>query len=382
MIRKYIKYILPVLAVVMFTFAVVHVARTQQTKPQANPPVEPPRSPFGTNVSGAGIVEAQSENISIGSSLPGVVTRVRVKVNYQVRGPLQPFQVAWIAWGPIVLVPTDGPRLGDPLFELDDRQLRAELRYRQANLDNARSQLAKLEQMPRPEEKPSSKAKVLEAEANAAAQQNLLERARGLYARQAMSEEDVVTREQAHRVAKAQLDRAKADDNLLLAGAWDADKFVAQSAVEQAEAQLQQTQTDLDRLIVRALVDGQVLQVNVRPGEFVGAPPSQALIVLGSIKQLHVRVDIDEHDIPRFRENLPAEASLRGDPSQKFPLRFVRVEPYVIPKKSLTGDNTERVDTRVLQVIYAIDNGKTPLYVGQQMDVSINTEGVATIARQ
>ncbi|HEY1861030.1 MAG TPA: HlyD family efflux transporter periplasmic adaptor subunit [Gemmataceae bacterium] len=382
MIRKYIKYILPVLAVVMFTFAVVHVARTQQTKPQANPPVEPPRSPFGTNVSGAGIVEAQSENISIGSSLPGVVTRVRVKVNYQVRGPLQPFQVAWIAWGPIVLVPADGPRLGDPLFELDDRQLRAELRYRQANLDNARSQLAKLEQMPRPEEKPSSKAKVLEAEANAAAQQNLLERARGLYARQAMSEEDVVTREQAHRVAKAQLDRAKADDNLLLAGAWDADKFVAQSAVEQAEAQLQQTQTDLDRLIVRALVDGQVLQVNVRPGEFVGAPPSQALIVLGSIKQLHVRVDIDEHDIPRFRENLPAEASLRGDPSQKFPLRFVRVEPYVIPKKSLTGDNTERVDTRVLQVIYAIDNGKTPLYVGQQMDVSINTEGVATIARQ
>jgi multidrug efflux pump subunit AcrA (membrane-fusion protein) len=378
MIRKYIKFILPFLAVVMFAFAVVHVARTQQTKPQANPPVEPPRSPFGTNVSGAGIVEAQTENISIGSPLPGVVTRVRVKVNHQVRGPVLPFQVVSTGLGPLVLVPADGPSLGDPLFELDDRQLRAELKYRQANLDNARAQLAKLEQMPRPEEKPSSKAKVLEAEANAAAQQNLLERARGLYARQAMSEEDVVTREQAHRVAKAQLDRAKADDNLLLAGAWDADKFVAQTAVEQAEAQLRQTQTDLNRLVVRALVDGQVLQVNVRPGEYVGAPPSQALIVLGCIKQLHVRVDIDEHDIPRFRENLPAEASLRGDPSQKFPLRFVRVEPYVIPKKSLTGDNTERVDTRVLQVIYAIDNGRIPIYVGQQMDVSINTEGVMT----
>jgi multidrug resistance efflux pump len=280
----------------------------------------------------------------------------------------------------MVFAPRDGPRRGDPLFELDDRQLRAELKYRQANLENARSQLAKLEQMPRAEEKPSSRAKVLEAEANAVAQQNLLERARNLYNRQAMSEEDVVTREQAYRVAKAQLDRAKADDKLLLAGAWEADKAVARTAVEQAEAQVRQTQTDLDRLVVRALVDGQVLQVNVRPGEYVGAPPSQALIVLGSIKQLHVRVDIDEHDIPRFRENAPAEASLRGDPKQKFPLRPVRVEPFVIPKKSLTGDNTERVDTRVLQVIYAIDNGTTPLYVGQQMDVSINTEGVASIA--
>jgi HlyD family secretion protein len=382
MVRKYIKYILPVLAVVMFTFAVAHVAHTQQTKPMAHPPVEPPRSPFGTNVSGAGIVEAQTENISIGSPLPGVVTRVRVKVNHQVRGPVLPFQIVSTGLGPMVLVPADGPRLGDPLFELDDRQLRAERKYRQANLDSARAQLAKLDQMPRPEEKPSSRAKVLEAEANLAAQQNLLERARGLYGRQAMSEEDVVTREQAYRVSKAQLERAKADDNLLLAGAWEADKAVARAAVEQADAQLQQTQTDLDRLVVRAPVDGQVLQVNVRPGEYVGAPPSQALIVLGSIKQLHVRVDIDEHDIPRFRENLPAAASLRGDPSQRFPLRFVRVEPYVIPKKSLTGDNTERVDTRVLQVIYAIDNGKIPLYVGQQMDVSINTEGVATAANQ
>ena len=67
-----------------------------------------------------------------------------------------------------------------------------------------------------------------------------------------------------------------------------------------------------------------------------------------------------------------AEASLRGDPSRKFPLRFVRVEPYVIPKKSLTGDNTERVDTRVLQVLYAIERTDHPVYVGQQLDVFID----------
>jgi hypothetical protein len=50
----------------------------------------------------------------------------------------------------------------------------------------------------------------------------------------------------------------------------------------------------------------------------------------------------------------------------------VRFEPFVVPKKSLTGDSTERVDTRVLQVIYRIEDNKLPLFVGQQMDVFID----------
>jgi HlyD family secretion protein len=55
------------------------------------------------------------------------------------------------------------------------------------------------------------------------------------------------------------------------------------------------------------------------------------------------------------------------------PLRFIRFEPYVLPKTSLTGDSAERVDTRVLQVIYSFNRGKLPIYVGQQMDVYIES---------
>ena len=47
-------------------------------------------------------------------------------------------------------------------------------------------------------------------------------------------------------------------------------------------------------------------------------------------------------------------------------------EPFVVPKKSLTGDSTERVDTRVLQVIYRVEDDALPLFVGQQMDVFID----------
>jgi hypothetical protein len=94
---------------------------------------------------------------------------------------------------------------------------------------------------------------------------------------------------------------------------------------------------------------------------------------LGTVTdKVNVRVDIDEHDIPRFKPGAAAMASFRGAPDKKFPLDFVRVEPYVIPKKSLTGDNTERVDTRVLQVIYSLKTEGKPIYVGQQLDVFID----------
>lgn len=340
------KWLLPGLAVALFIFAVLHVVKAQQVGPKAVPPVDPVRSPYGRTVAGAGILEAQTENIAIGSHLPGVVAEVFVKVG-------------------------DTVSAGTPLFRLDDRQLRAQWRAKQADLEAARAQLARLEALPRPEELPASEARVNEAKANLADQDDQLRRARKLATGRAIGEEEMVRRQTAFQATRAQLARAEADLRLLQAGAWGPEKAVARAAVAQAEAQVDQIRTELDRLLVTASVDGEALQVNVRPGEFVGAPPGQALVVLGNVRLLHLRVDIDEHDIPRFQPDAPARATLRGHQERVFPLKFVRVEPYVVPKKSLTGDNTERVDTRVLQVIYAVDSGNERLYVGQQLDVFI-----------
>jgi multidrug resistance efflux pump len=340
------KYVLPLLAVAMLLFAVYHAVTAQQVKPKLEPPVPPARMLYRNGVAGAGIVESQTENISVGAYVPGVVTEVFVKVGQHVKK-------------------------GDRLFRLDDRQLRAELKYRQANVKAMEAQYTKLKEMPRKEELPPSEAKVRTAQANVTLQQDLAERARKLVASRAMAEEDINQRLLALEVARQQLAQSKAEYDLLNAGAWAPDKDIALASVEQAKAQVEQTETDLDRLVVTALVDGRVLKVDVRPGEYVGAPPGQALVVLGNVSQLHVRVDIDEHDIPRYRPGTKARATLRGDPRQEFELRYVREEPYVIPKKSLTGDNTERVDTRVLQVIYAIEDTSARVYVGQQVDVTI-----------
>jgi hypothetical protein len=110
----------------------------------------------------------------------------------------------------------------------------------------------------------------------------------------------------------------------------------------------------------------------VRSGEYVAQPSSSELMILGDVDPLHVRVDVDEADIPRFLAGCRARGYVRGDTQNAVDLEFVRVEPYVVPKKSLTGSNTERVDTRVLQALYAVRSAKHELFVGQQLDVYID----------
>src|SRR5438309_789520 len=106
------KYLLPLLAAGMLGFSIYHVVGSQQSLPKPPPPVEPARTPFGRTVAGAGIAEAQTENIAIGSPLPGVVLEVYVpvdKVGQRVKA-------------------------GEKLFRVDDRQLRAQLKYYEAQL--------------------------------------------------------------------------------------------------------------------------------------------------------------------------------------------------------------------------------------------------------
>jgi multidrug resistance efflux pump len=257
---------------------------------------------------------------------------------------------------------------------LDDRSLQAEEIMRKASLEAAKAQLERLTKMPRKEELPSLRAKVNEAKANVADQEDQWARIQRLFNRKAASTEDVQRRRFALSVFREQLRRAQADLELSLAGSWKPDLIVSARAVDLAEAQLKQTQVELERLVVKSPMKAKLLQLNVHEGEFVGAAPGQNLVQLGNIEDIYVRVDIDEYDVPRYKEHSPAKAYIRGQPDYSFPLEYVRLEPYIVPKKSLTGSNTERVDTRVLQVIYRFTNApykQHPVYIGQQMDVFI-----------
>jgi HlyD family secretion protein len=339
--------VLPLAAVAMLGFAGWYVVTTRPVVRNPPPPIQPARSPYAATLAAAGVVEAQTENIAVGSATPGVVVDVLVKVG-------------------------DDVRPGTPLFRLDNRQMQAELAVKRAVVGQSRSELIRLEAEPRKEKVPVLVAQLNEARAAVVREADALKRNEETFARKVTTEQELIARREALAAARAAQEKAQADLDLLQSGSWQYDRDVAKEAISKAEAEVAKIETELDRLTVRSLVAGRVLQVNVRPGEFVGTPPNQPLVMLGNIDTLHVRVDIDEFDIARFRSDVPATAVPRGNLQVRYPLRFVRIEPFVVPKKSLTGDNTERVDTRVLQVIYEFDPaGLPPLFVGQQVEVFI-----------
>jgi len=146
-----------------------------------------------------------------------------------------------------------------------------------------------------------------------------------------------------------------------------------------AEASVTAVRTEIARCTIVAPIDATVLQLKIRPGEFATAGPTGTpLIVLGHLTPLHLRTDIDEHEAWRVGPESRARGHVRGNAALSSTLSFVRFEPFVIPKRSLTGDSLERVDTRVLQAVYRIDRSDLNLYVGQQMDVFIEATPMQT----
>ncbi len=348
------RFILPFAAIASLIFAVTWTMASREVRRPAAPPSPPPTPVSAQSVAAVGLVEPESENIDLSCAVSGLVTGLYAKAGDRVRA-------------------------GEKLFSLDDRDLQADLQVKRAALEAARVQLAKLEEQPRAEEIPPAEARVREAEANladATVQVKLIE---SVTDRRAVREEDVLRRRFALQAAQARLAEAQKQLALLRAGAWAPDIAVAKSQVAEAEAQVKAVETNIDRLTVRAPMDGLILQSKVRLGQYAQCGPlSDPLMILGGGKEIHIRADVDENDAWRVRPNTEAIAYVRGDAAQKYKLEFVRFEPYVVPKKSLTGDSTERVDTRVLQVIYRLKDPKASLYVGQQMDVYIETPVAAS----
>ncbi|BDW80611.1 glycosyl hydrolase family 18 [Erythrobacter sp. Dej080120_24] len=310
------RHILPILAVVGLIVATLYTIGSLPDRSTSEPKNQPPKAAGALadapRVSGSGIVEPASEVIDIGSALSGLVTDVRV---------------------------TPGNRVekGQVLFLVDDRAARAALAEANAAIREARAAIAEAQT----------------ARDTARQQLALYE---SLSDPAAVSRSEVIRAEGEARAASSRLELARARLNA-------------------AQARAGSAQTELNRLTVRAPIAGEILAVNIRPGEFVATQGGngQPFIQMGETNPLHVRVDIDENEAVRVKLGAPATISPRGAAEIRVEASFVRVEPQVVPKRSLTNSAAERVDVRVLQVIYALPQTKEAevFRVGQQIDAFI-----------
>ncbi|MCX7396237.1 MAG: biotin/lipoyl-binding protein, partial [Planctomycetales bacterium] len=316
----------------------------------------PKRSGREEFLAGVGIIEPAGEAVAIGSQLQGIVYAVLVK-------------------------PGDRVEIGQPLFVLDDRTAKANVGIATVDLAAQEAKLAEaLAQIETQKARvDAAMAQNAEVAATLANGQLKLMRAEKLLANNSISAEEFDLNQLNLRVAEARVAEAAAKYREAVAGLKLVDGEsgapsieVQKAAVEQAKAMLVKEQVTLDQHTIRAPSIGTVLQVRIRAGEFVPATVlTNPVITLGVINPLHIRVDIDETEIARFKETAAAFAAVRGRAERQVPISFVGLEPLVTPKKSLTGGVSERVDTRVLQIIYSVEPSEIDAIPGQQVDVYI-----------
>jgi multidrug resistance efflux pump len=305
--------LLPTAAVLAIAVSAVIVVGEQPDRALAAPDRTPPTAPANVaTVAGAGVIEPASELIEIAAELPGVVDRVFVAAGDRVAA-------------------------GAPLFSVDSRAARA-------SVDEAAARAARLRR-------------------EAAAARTALSVAKRQYALyegagdpRAVSRQEVIARAGTAEDAAAQV-------------------AVADAALREAEAQLESARVTLARHIVRAPRAATVLRLRTRPGQYAPAGlADEALVTLGETDPLHVRIDIDENEIGRVALGRPATISPRGDATRRVEAAFVRAEPLIVPKRSLTNAASERVDVRVLQLVYRLP-AQSGWFVGQQVDGFVPARG-------
>jgi HlyD family secretion protein len=346
-----LRHGIPLMALAMLGFTGWYIAEHYDPRDVTAPPVPPPTSPWRSGVAGTGLIEPASELIALAIERGGVVSRVDVVVGAKVRA-------------------------GQPLFAIDDRGYRALVQEGLSAVAAANAEIDTIDRSIALQQE-------IIAQAEAGVEAAVAERTRasldferykklassGWTPRQRLESvsADIQKADAARTSAQAALAAARKQAEVLASRRHEANAKLAG-----AEAALEKARVDLDQTVVKAPIEGAILKVNVRLGEYAQPGTLAApLMTMGVVDPLHVRVDIDEADAWRIRPEAPAVARLRGNASLSASLSFVRFEPYVLPKRALSGDTTERVDTRVLQAIYAFNPADFHAFVGQQVDVFV-----------
>jgi HlyD family secretion protein len=275
----------------------------------------PPINPFQNAVCATAITEANGNDIRIGSAVNGLIEDVYVK-------------------------PWDKVEEGQPLLCIDTRQIRAQIEVDRQDI------------------------KVRQAEVNTLEIQ--YQRYLSVDDQRAISEESISTKLTELQTARAQLDRAY--------------------------AQLAADEVDLDRHYLRAPCNAVILRNTFLKGMYFGGFEGTVLssanttitdtpfeMVLGPLDYIQLRVDVDEQNACRIIPNKRAIGIPREVIRTSFELEFVAIEPFIVPKKSLTGNSDERIDTRVLQVVYRFKPDPSyQIYIGQMFDVYIEAHPLPT----
>jgi HlyD family secretion protein len=325
------------------------------------PPVfNPAPNPYPKGIYANGIVESyqsNGQNINIYPEVGGVVTEIRAREGQAVKK-------------------------GDVLFKLDDSVQRANVAQLKSQAEAAHAVLDGLKAQPRKEVLQVAAAQVSAVAANLKNVTDQLAKVRRSYRinPRSVSKFDLDNAFNAVKIAQSNLEVVRRQYDLTRAGAWVYDILNQEKQFEALTQEFLSAQALLEKYTIRAPADGVILSVNAAQGSFASpqgayATYSQAyspVVVMGtSAEQLAVRVFVDEILVNRLPDpaKMSAQMSVRGT-DIKVNLEYERTQPYITPKIELSDQRLERVDVRVLPMIFKFKKPPhTNIFPGQLVDV-------------
>jgi HlyD family secretion protein len=222
---------------------------------------------------------------------------------------------------------------GDILVMLDSRRAESDLLRAKAVLSQMQATLAKLKQGPLPEEIDAARHAREVAQANVDSLRTEVSALEKLLQRNEISRVQYETKQKALEAAQASLASADANLKLLENGTRPEMIAEAQAQVDVAAADVHAAQLAVDWCTIRSPINGVVVQLSARQGQFFDQ--AAPLATINDLSEVFAQVRIPSDAVASLRVGSPVEVRVAAFPGEVFPGKVSRRSGEA---DSLSGD--------------------------------------------
>jgi len=301
-------------------------------------------------VAGPGLVEPDSENVQVGSELAGKLKQVLAEEG-------------------------DVVKKGQILAILVNDDYKALVESSQAQVHQAEANYERILNGSRDQERAESAAAMHQAEAVEASARADWERSQKLFDDGIISREVLDHYRRDFNVAEEQFEASKQHFHLIDDRQRNEDIASLKAQLENAHAQLDNSQAVYAKTFLRAPFDGTILRKHHRTGESItnSSVTPDPVFTMGDVGDLRVRVDVDETDVSRVADGQRVYCTANAYGNQKFWGHVIRVAGQLGHKNVRTDEPNEKTDTKILETLVQLDPG-VHLPVGLRVDAYIQTQ--------
>jgi HlyD family secretion protein len=135
-----------------------------------------------------------------------------------------------------------------------------------------------------------------------------------------------------------------------------------------ARGDLAFTRANLEKLKIRAPIDGTVLQVNIHPGELAAPTSLQPVLLIANLSTLNVRAELDERDVAEIKVGQAVSIRAPAYADKEFAGTVMSIAPLVEPSRLSSRATGNRTDVDAVEVLVKLAQ-PGPLTTGMKVDV-------------